>query len=109
MMAPEKQTAVDWVDANRDRLAERHITIWHYAETAWREYRSAKFYVDLLRKEGFEVEEGSATMPTAFCATYGKGKPILGAYAEYDAVPGMSQAPVPYRAPREGFHKWAAG
>ncbi|MBI3706072.1 MAG: amidohydrolase, partial [Proteobacteria bacterium] len=94
-MTPEKQTAFAWIDKNKKTLSAHHMTIWHYAETAWREYKSAKLYVDLLRKAGFDVEEGSATMPTAFCATYGKGGPVLGAYAEYDAVPGMSQAPVP--------------
>ena len=30
-------------------------------------------------------------------------------YAEYDAVPGNSQQPVPYQAPREGLHPYAAG
>ena len=60
-------------------------------------------------REGFEVEEGSGGMPTAFCATWGKEGPVLGAYAEYDAVPGTSQAPVARREPRRGFHRWAAG
>src|SRR5262249_20612026 len=48
-------------------------------------------------------------MPTAFVATWGERSPVLGAYAEYDAVPGNSQQPVPYQAPREGLHPWAAG
>ena len=34
---------------------------------------------------------------------------VLGSYAEYDAVPGNSQQVVPYQAPREGLHPWAAG
>jgi metal-dependent amidase/aminoacylase/carboxypeptidase family protein len=25
--------------------------IWHYGETAWREYKSARWYVDRLRAE----------------------------------------------------------
>jgi aminobenzoyl-glutamate utilization protein B len=109
MMTPEKETAFGWIDANRARLSEAHLTVWHYAEPAWREYRSAAFYVDLLRKEGFDVEAGTATMPTAFRARWGRGRPVLATYAEYDAVPGMSQGPVPYRQPREGFPRWAAG
>ena len=109
MLTPEKETVFAWIDQQRARLSDHHLTIWNYAEPAWREYKSAALYVDLLRKERFEVEAGSATMPTAFCATWGRGTPVLGAYAEYDAVPGMSQAAVPYRKPREGFHRWAAG
>ena len=37
------------------------------------------------------MEEGSGGMPTAFAATWGSGSPVLGSYAEYDAVPGKSQ------------------
>lgn len=106
----EKQTALDFVDVNKDWLSEFHQEIWHYAEPAFREYMSAKAYVELLRAEGFEVEEGSGEMPTAFCAVWGDGKPVIGGYAEYDAVPGQSQAQVPYRKPRDdNLHPYAAG
>jgi aminobenzoyl-glutamate utilization protein B len=105
----EKQAAWEWVQAHQKRLSDFHQHIWNYAETAWREYRSAKAYCDLLRSEGFRVEEGSGGMPTAFAATWGSGRPVLASYAEYDAVPENSQAPVPYRQPRPGLHPWAPG
>src|SRR6266542_1332158 len=108
-ISPEKQTALAWVDANQKRLSDFHLEIWRYAETAFREYKSARAYCDLLRKEGFQVEEGSADMPTAFLTTFGQGRPVLGSYAEYDAVPENSQEPVPYRSPRSGLHPWAPG
>jgi len=104
-----KATALSWIDANRDRLSADHQAIWEMAEPSWREYRSAAWYVDRLRRAGFAVEEGSAGMPTAFCATWGGEGPVLGGYAEYDAVPGRSQAAVPRREPRAGLHKYAAG
>ena len=106
---PEKQHALQWVDQNRQDLSDFHRQIWDYAEPAWREYRSAQAFCDLLESHGFQVERGSGEMPTAFVATYGSGGPMLGTYAEYDAVPGNSQQPVPYQAPREGLHPWAAG
>ncbi len=109
MLTRQKQTAIDWVKANELRLSDWHQTIWHYAEPAWREYKSCAWYVDRLRKAGFEVEEASAGMPTAFCATWGDAGPVIGAYAEYDAVPGNSQQQTPCQAPREGLHRWAAG
>ena len=105
----EKQTALAWVEANRPRLSRFCEEIWHYAEPAWREYKSARAYRDLLRAEDFHVEEGTGGMPTAFLATFGDGRPVLGAYAEYDAVPENSQQPAPHRAPREGLHPYAAG
>ena len=105
----EKGFALDWLDKERERLSMFDLEIWRYAEPAWREYRSARAYVELLRAEGFTVEEGSGGMPTAFCATWGEGGPTLASYAEYDAVPGNSQQVVPRRAPREGLHPAAAG
>jgi aminobenzoyl-glutamate utilization protein B len=105
----QKRYALDWIESNRARMSDFHLKIWHFAETAWREYKSSRAYVDLLRAEGFEVEAGSGGMPTAFAATWGSGRPVLGSLAEYDAVPGNSQQAVPYRAPRAGLHPWAPG
>lgn len=104
-----KSFAHHWVDQNRQRISDFDKEIWRYAEPAWREYRSARAYVELLRDEGFEVEEGSGEMPTAFVASWGTSGPVIGSYAEYDAVPGNSQEPVPYKAPRAGLHPYTAG
>jgi aminobenzoyl-glutamate utilization protein B len=106
-----KRFAHAWIDGNRDRLSDFDLEIWRYAEPAWREYKSARAYVDLLREEGFAVEEGSGGMPTAFAATWSGagGGPVIGSYAEYDATPASSQEPVPYPCPRPGLHPYAAG
>jgi len=108
-LTQQKRFALGWIDEQSHRFSDWNLKIWEYAEPAWREYKSAKAYCDLLRSEGFTVEEGSGGMPTAFAATWGKGRPVLGSYAEYDAVPGNSQRVVHYQAPREGLHPWAAG
>jgi aminobenzoyl-glutamate utilization protein B len=104
-----KSFAADWIARHAARFSAFNAEIWNLAEPAWREYRSAAAYIALLREEGFAVEAGSGGMPTAFAAHWGKGGPVVGSYAEYDAVPGNSQAVVPYRAPRPGLHPWAAG
>lgn len=106
-----RAAALAHLDRERARLSEFNARIWSYAEPAWREYRSARAYVELLRSEGWEVEEGSGGMPTAFVARWarGEGGPTVAGFAEYDAVPGNSQQVVPYPAPREGLHPYAAG
>src|SRR5206468_3167900 len=48
---------------------------------------------------GFDLKSGVSNMPTAFVASYGAGKPIIGILAEYDALPGMSQKASPQREP----------
>jgi aminobenzoyl-glutamate utilization protein B len=40
-------------------------------------------------------------MPTAFIAEAGSGTPVIGILGEFDALPGVSQAAVPERKPRE--------
>ncbi len=110
MVEKNKQFILNWVDENKSALSDWHQVIWNYGETAFREYRSAKWYVELLRKEGFEVEEGSGGMPTAFCATWSNGEgPVIGGYAEYDAIPGNCQAADTVQRPREGLSPHAGG
>lgn len=104
------ETVDRWITDHRSDLSQWTSLIFDHAEPAWREYRSAAWYVERLRAEGFEVEEGSGGMPTAFCARWRQGAgPMIGMYAEYDAVPGNCQAPVPYESPRGGLGPLAAG
>ena len=93
-----KKTAFKWIDENAERISDFHQLIWNYAETSFREYKSAKAFVDFHKKEGFEVIHGVAGMPTAYEATWGEGKPVLSTYCEYDAVPSAWQDQVPYRS-----------
>jgi aminobenzoyl-glutamate utilization protein B len=105
-----KRIVRDEVARRAAELSDWTATIWNHAETAWREYRSAAFYVARLRAEGFTVEEGSAGMPTAFCATWDNGPgPTIAGYAEYDGIPGNCQAAAPRRGPRPGLSAQAGG
>ncbi|MDO8630065.1 MAG: amidohydrolase, partial [Phycisphaerales bacterium] len=49
--------------------------------------------------QGFKVERGVSGMPTAFTATFGTGKPIIGILGEFDALPGLSQKAQPTKEP----------
>ena len=103
-------SAMKWIETAQDDLSASCAQIFDFAEPAWREYRSAAWYVERLRAEGFTVEEGSGGMPTAFCAEWFNGDgPVVGMYAEYDAVPGNGQAAAPHEAPREGLSVHVAG
>jgi aminobenzoyl-glutamate utilization protein B len=75
--------------------------IWGWAEPGYQEKRSAALLADTLEKAGFRVERGVAKIPTAFTATVGAGKPVIGIMGEYDALPGLSQEAVPFRQPRK--------
>src|SRR5688572_17774052 len=86
-----KQAVMAWVDANVSTLNRVNRNIWGWAETGLEEVKSSNELQELLRTNGFTVESGVAGMPTAFVASYGSGKPVIGILAEFDALPGLSQ------------------
>jgi aminobenzoyl-glutamate utilization protein B len=86
-----KREAVDWIAQHHADLSGLSDQVWNYAETALREVKSSKTLADYAEKQGFKVQRGVAGMPTAFVATYGEGKPVIGIMGEYDALPGISQ------------------
>ena len=100
-MADMKKFALEWIESNKERIIEICDKIWEYAELGLIEYKSSKLLADELEKHGFEVKRGVAGMPTAFVATWGEGKPVIGIMGEYDALPGLSQKRVPRPEPLE--------
>lgn len=74
--------------------------IWSFAEVGYQEVKSTALLQDQLKAAGFEVKSGVAGIPTAFVASYGSGSPVIGILAEFDALPGVSQAAVPERQER---------
>jgi len=76
-----QSTALSWVETARDGLSDDCARIFDFAEPARREYKSAAWYVERLRAEGFTVEEGS----------------------------GNCQSATPFAAPRAGLGVHAAG
>ena len=84
------------------RDAQVARTIWEYAEVGYQETKSSALLQEELGKAGFKVEAGVAEIPTAFVASAGSGKPVIGILAEFDALPGINQDAVPERKPIEG-------
>jgi aminobenzoyl-glutamate utilization protein B len=94
-----KTEAVASIEGQKDELIRLSDRIWSFAETALRETRSAEELANYAEKNGFVVQRGVAGMPTAFIASYGKGRPIIGILGEYDALPGISQKAQPTQEP----------
>ncbi len=89
------------VDARLDTGTALADRIWGFAEMGYLEVRSSAALQVPLAERGFRVETGIADIPTAFVARYGRGAPVIGILAEFDALPGLSQAAVPRRQPLE--------
>jgi aminobenzoyl-glutamate utilization protein B len=94
-----RKLALTWIDDNAGMLCGMSDEVWRLAEPAFEEHKSSALLADAVEAEGFRVERGVADMATAFVASYGSGKPVVGILAEYDALPGLSQKPVAHKQP----------
>ncbi|MHA8073665.1 amidohydrolase [Aquirufa sp. HETE-40SA] len=83
--------------------------IWNFAEVGYKEKQSSALLQETLKQAGFTIESGVAGIPTAFVATYGQGKPVIGIMAEYDALPGLSQDSIPTKRSLGGASGHACG
>lgn len=90
-MTKEKQSAISAIDAKAEAITQVADAIWEYAELSLQEEKSAALYCKTLEDEGFQVERGICNIPTAFSASFGSGRPVIGILAEYDALSGLSQ------------------
>ena len=92
-----KKELLSSIEQKTSDLTSLSDKIWEAAEVAFREDKSAEYLIEYAQENGLIVEKGIAGMPTAFTASYGEGKPVIGIIGEFDALPGLSQTSVPYR------------
>jgi aminobenzoyl-glutamate utilization protein B len=85
----------------RQQLTQQMVdSIFSFAELGFQEFDTSAYVTEILKKEGFEVTREVAGMPTAFVATWGSGKPVIGFMADLDCLPQCSQKPgVAYHDP----------
>ena len=79
------------IDRRFDKLSHMATAIWEKPEIALEESFASNLLADELEQAGFRLERGVGDLPTAFVASWGEGKPIIGLLGEYDALPGLSQ------------------
>ena len=95
-----KREAVKNVDAMKDFSQQMVDMVFSFAELGFHEVETSKYLTDILRKNGFKVEEGIAGIPTAWMATWGSGKPVIALGSDIDCIPQASQTPgVAYHKP----------
>ncbi len=85
-MTEEKKAALAAIESRKELICNVADHIWEYAELSLQEFKSAVLYCEVLEKEGFHVEKSISGIETAFSASYGSGRPVIGILAEYDAL-----------------------
>jgi len=91
LVAPHVQTVTDTAQS-----------LWKWAELGYLETESSGLLQETLAAAGFHIDTGIGGIPTAFTASFGNGKPVIGIMGEFDALPGISQTAVPYAESLDG-------
>ena len=88
-----KEQVTQAVETRRQFTQQMVDQIFSFAELGFQEFETSRYLVDLLRDNGFTVEEGIAGIPTAWVATWGAGKPVISVGTDIDNIPKASQQP----------------
>ncbi len=89
--AGPRETALAWLAEQHDYLNDVSEALWAMPEPAHEEHRTSTYIQTELERAGFQIESGVASLATAFVASYGSGRPVIGIVALLDALPGLSQ------------------
>lgn len=87
----DKKKILTFIEENNKTFCDSALDIWNHPELGLQEFYAFDRLTRILEESGFTVERGAAGIPTAFVATYGEGKPVIGFGSEFDALPGLSQ------------------
>ena len=79
------------IDEKKELFCGVSDALYDNPETSFGEYFATDLIIKTLEENGFTITRNVADIPTAFTATFGKGKPNLGILMEFDGLEGMSQ------------------
>jgi len=95
-----KEEALTEVDKLMTFTQQMVDEIFSFSELGFQEFETSRYVTGILEKNGFHVERGVAGIPTAWLATYGRGKPVIAFITDLDCIPRASQKPgVAYHDP----------
>jgi aminobenzoyl-glutamate utilization protein B len=95
-----KQGAVAEIDRMTTFTQQMVDQVFSFAELGFQEFETSRYLTDILKKNGFVVQEGIAGIPTAWVASWGTGKPVIAMGTDIDCIPQASQKPgVAYHDP----------
>ncbi len=67
--------------------------IFSFSELGQQEFETSGYITGILEENGWEVERGSAGIPTAWFARWGSGSPVIAFGSDIDGIPKANQKP----------------
>jgi aminobenzoyl-glutamate utilization protein B len=81
------------VDAQGEFIQKMNDQVFSFGELGFQEFETSKYLTDILKQNGFTVQENLADIPTAWMASWGSGKPVIALGSDIDCIPQASQKP----------------
>ena len=95
-----KKALITAVEAKAKQAQVMNDMIFSFGELGFQETETSKYLTDILRQNGFTIEQGISGIPTAWMATWGSGEPVIALGSDIDGIPKASQKPgVAYHDP----------
>lgn len=88
-----KQQAIRRVERNSKLVQEIVDSIFSFSELGFQEVETTRYLTQIMRDNGFDVQENMAGIPTAWMATWGSGKPVIAMGSDIDGIPRSNQKP----------------
>jgi aminobenzoyl-glutamate utilization protein B len=88
-----QRDAVEGVEAREKLVQEIVDSLFSFSELAFQEFETQRYLTDILERNGFEVEDGVAGIPSSWWATWGSGGPVIALGSDVDGIPRSSQMP----------------
>jgi aminobenzoyl-glutamate utilization protein B len=97
-----KTQAVAGVTARTKLAQEINDSLFSFSELGFQEMETQRYLGELLQKNGFTIEKGTAGMPSGWMARWsnGTGGPTIALGSDVDCIPKASQKPgIPWHEP----------
>ena len=95
-----KREALEKLEGRKKLTQVMVDSIFSFGELGFQELETSRYVTGILEENGFSVERGVASIPTAWVARWGSGKPVISFGSDIDGIPKSSQKPgVAYQDP----------
>ncbi len=89
------------IDDRRGFIQRMVDSQFSFAELGFQEFETQRYLTGILEREGFEIELGTAGLPSGWLARWGSGRPVVALGSDVDGIPKSSQTPgAAYREPQ---------
>lgn len=95
----------NWFAENWQEVDNLARNVFEHPELSSEEKYACAVTAEFMERYGFQVETFAvppAKAENGLRAVWGSGSPVIGILGEYDALPGLGQEAVPYRAAKPG-------